>query len=95
MGEGEPTIPDGILRVDFQELDLPINQTEEIQVLQFKLDNNVISVLDLIKSDNPDMDNEAAEDKLLENKKFNDSLSVVDKARQDLAGRGVIIDEGE
>jgi hypothetical protein len=95
LKKDEPVIPDSKLRIDFQELDLPINQVEEIQKKQFNLDNNVINPIDLIKAENPDMDNEAAEEKFISNKKHNARLSLAEQTRENLLGRGVQIAEEE
>jgi len=93
LGEGEPTIPDAKLRVDFQELDLPINNLEEITVKNFKLENNIITPIDLILADNPDMTRAEAELKYEENKKINKAMSASDKIREDIKALGGTVEE--
>jgi hypothetical protein len=89
LGEDEPTIPDGKLVVDFQELDLPINDLEEIAVKEYKLRNNIITPVDEIKADNPDMDDEQALEKYMKNKKINGTLTAAEEVREGLAREGV------
>jgi len=93
LEEDEPRIEDGTLVIDFQELDLPINQTEEITVKQYKLDNNIITPVDEIQADNPDMDDEAALKKYMDNKKINGTLTSAEVIRNSLEEEGVIIEE--
>lgn len=89
LEKDEPIIPtDADLRIDFSELDLPINQAEDIQIKEFKLKNNIINALDLIKEDNPDMDDENALKKLNENKMYNKQLGTADLLRQRIEQMG-------
>ena len=94
LDPAEPMLPKGDLVTDFTEsLQLPVNQVEEIQRKQFELDNNVITVVDLIQQDNPDMTPEEAEEKYLKNKKLNGTLTSAEVIRQGLEAEGVIIEE--
>jgi len=86
----DPKLPDGDLVTDFEEsLQLPINQDEEIQRKQFELDNNIITVVDLIQEANPDMDEKEAEEKYMRNKKLNGTLTSAEIIRSGLEAEGV------
>ena len=89
----EPMLPKGDLVTDFDEsLQLPINQAEEIDRKQFELDNNIITVVDLIQEANPDMDEKEAEEKYMRNKKLNGTLTSAEQIRQGLEKEGVVIE---
>jgi hypothetical protein len=87
----EPMLPkDAMLFVDFDEsIRLPINQSEEIQRKQFELDNNIVTVVDLIQEDNPDMSEDEAIEKYQRNKKLNGTLSAAEAVRENLVEQGV------
>jgi hypothetical protein len=94
LKKDEPIIPqDSYLSIDFTELDLPINQAEAREQEKYEIELNLISVLDAIKSRNPDMDDVAAKQKLLDNKKDNGSLTAAEQIRENLTSRGVTIEE--
>jgi len=66
----EPKLPDGDLVTDFAEsLQLPVNQDDEIKMKEFELSHNVISEVDLIQDNNPDMTEDEALERLQRNKK--------------------------
>jgi hypothetical protein len=89
----EPILPKGDLVTDFDEsLQLPINQAEDIQRKQFELDNNIITVVDLIQEDNPDMTEDEAIEKYNRNKKLNGTLTSAEQIRQGLEAEGVVIE---
>jgi hypothetical protein len=90
----EPKLPlDGKISVDFEEsLHLPINQAEEIQRKEFELKHNVITEVDLIIENNPDMTPEEAEEKYKRNKRISGNLSAVDQVRAGLENQGVVIE---
>jgi len=89
----EPMLPKGDLVTDFEEsLQLPINQSEDIQRKQFELDNNIITVVDLIQEDNPDMTEDEAIEKYMRNKKLNGTLTSAEVIRQGLENEGVVIE---
>ena len=91
----EPKLPDGDLVTDFEEsLHLPINQVEEIQRKEFQLKHNVITPVDLIQEDNPDMNEDEAIEKFQRNKKTNGTLTAAEQVREGLEDQGVIIEEG-
>jgi hypothetical protein len=87
----EPILPkDAMIFVDFDEsIRLPINQSEEIQRKQFELDNNIVTVVDLIQEDNPDMSEDEAIEKYQRNKKLNGTLSAAEAVRENLVEQGV------
>lgn len=89
----EPKIPKAKLRIDFQELDLPINALEEIPIKQYKINNNIMTPIDEILAENPDMTKEEATLKFEENKKINSELSESDKIRENIAALGGTIEE--
>jgi len=90
----EPALPkEAMLSVDFEEsMRLPINQTEEMALKDWKIAHNVITEIDLIKQENPDMDDIQATEKYQENKKINGTLSAADQIREGLENEGVIIE---
>lgn len=73
------------LNVDFQEgIDFPVNQKDEIERIQFELATNQISYLDLIQRNNPDLDEDAAMEKLMKNREINENyLTNLQKAFRD------------
>jgi hypothetical protein len=94
MKEDEPKIPeDSYLFVDFAEIDLPVNQSEDREQEKYEIENNIVSILDVIKSRNPDMDDNQAKKKLAENKKINGRLTSVEQAREELEETGVTFEE--
>ena len=60
------------LVVDFIEPELPKNIDETIKQEEHDLKYNTISVYDLMKAKNPDLDNKAIEEKIKKNKEIND-----------------------
>lgn len=78
------------LNVDFQEgINFPVNQKDEIERIKFEIDTNQISYLDLIQSNNPDLDEAAAQEKLDKNRKINERLSSVQRSfREELQDTG-------
>lgn len=61
-----------IFKVDIIEDEPAINVSEEIEITQFRLDNNMTSIVDLMIKDNPDMNTDEAIKRLEENKKLNE-----------------------
>ncbi len=59
-------------RIDIVEDEPVINVQDEIDITTFKLDKNMISIVDLMIKDNPDLKTEDAIAQLEANKKFND-----------------------
>ena len=94
LDSAEPILPkDAKITVDFDEsLSLPIMQSEDIQMKEFKLEHNVITELDLIKAENPDMDDEEALLKYKENKKLNGTLTAAETLREGFEAGGVVIE---
>ena len=94
LDKEEPMLPKGDLVTDFAEsLQLPINQAEDIQRKQFELDNNIITAVDLIQEDNPDMDEDEATEKYMRNKKIAGNLTAIEQVREGLETQGVTIEE--
>jgi tRNA uridine 5-carbamoylmethylation protein Kti12 len=68
-------IPDNLeLVVDFAEIEIPRTSQEIRDDRQFEFDKDLSTPKDWLKKNNPDLTDEEAEEKLIENKKFNDSL---------------------
>jgi hypothetical protein len=66
-------IPDGLtFRIDIVEDEPMINVSDEIAITEFKLEKNMISIVDLMIKDNPDLQTEDAMKILEENKKLNE-----------------------
>jgi hypothetical protein len=64
-------IPDGLtFRIDIVEDEPMINVSDEIAITEFKLEKNMISIVDLMIKDNPDLQTEDAMKILEENKKL-------------------------
>jgi hypothetical protein len=94
LEKDEPRLPDKAnLVIDFQELDLPINQVEELARRKADIEDNIKTPIDFIKAENPDMDEEAAKKKFLENKAINSELSESDKIRENIKSLGGAIVE--
>jgi hypothetical protein len=89
LEKDEPVIPaDADLRVDFQELDLPVNRLEEITVKEYQLRNNIITPIDEILADNPDMSEEEAIEKYEKNKAVNKKYGLADSLRERITNIG-------
>jgi len=93
IDKDEPPIPEGKLKVDFTELDLPINQVEEIAIKQYKLDNNIITPIDEIKAENPDMNEAEAIKKYEDNKRINKKFSIGDAIKDRITSLGGQVEE--
>lgn len=66
-------IPDGLtFRIDIVEDEPMINVSDEIAITEFKLEKNMISIVDLMIKDNPDLNTDDAMRILEENKKLNE-----------------------
>jgi hypothetical protein len=59
-------------KIDIVEDEPQINVSEEISIAEFKLNSNMVSILDLMIKDNPDLTTEEAILRLQENKKINE-----------------------
>jgi hypothetical protein len=62
---------DAYLSVDFAELDMPQTPADEIAQDNFDLSNNLISIIDLARRSNPDLDDSQLEEKLIKNLEIN------------------------
>ena len=63
------------LTVDFQDINFPINAAEEREDKDWNLDHNIISVVDIIQANNPDMTEEEAIEKWEKNKALNETYT--------------------
>ena len=63
-------------RADFSEPSFPIDRAQEAAWLTFLKQNNAITDLDIIKKENPDLDDDAAMAKFIKNKAINQKQSV-------------------
>jgi hypothetical protein len=89
-------IPKGDLTLDWAEEEYIESPTERNQRLQGEIDMNLTNAVDLIKEDNPDLDDEAALRQLIKNIKINRLLrnekasggEIMDALRLDFATEG-------
>jgi len=66
-------IPDDLsFMIDYKEDEPAVSVSDEIQKVNFKLENNLVSILQLVIQDNPDLSTEQAEQLLLDNKAINE-----------------------
>jgi len=72
------------LAVDFAEIKPPIDAETQILVDDFYLKRNVISVLDVIRRENPDLDDEQLKKLLAENKELNDKYVPAETAQNNV-----------
>ncbi len=63
--------------VDFSEIKMPITVGDRVVEDQYKLSNNIISVLDIARRDNPDLTDDQLMGIISNNKKINDELGIV------------------
>jgi len=78
-------IPDDFeLAVDFAEIKPPVDAETQILVDDFKLKRHVISVLDVIRRENPDLDDIQLKKLLDENKELNDKYVPVETAQNNV-----------
>ena len=75
-------ISDGTFVVDFAEISYPKSITEEIADFEFQKRNNVVSSIDLIMQENPDLTREQAMRKYNENKMLNQTFVTIQPAQQ-------------
>lgn len=84
--------PDLEFKVDIVEDEPAINVSEEISIAEFKLNNNMVSILDLMIKDNPDLTSEEAMLRLEENKAINEKYLIINnsngKAQDNQGGSG-------
>ena len=67
---------DTVLTIDFREgIDFPINQKEEIQRLEFEFKHNISTPLDVMQSNDPELDREQLQKKLDDNRAINIALT--------------------
>lgn len=60
------------LKTDFAEITIPLTVDEQIKQDEFDLDNNLISIIDLAKRKNPDLNNEEIIDTIMKNQQINE-----------------------
>jgi hypothetical protein len=91
LDKEEPKIPlDGQLSVDFEEsLRLPVQQSEEIAMRDWDINNNIKTPLDFMDSD---MTEDEKLEKYNKNKQINGNLSTVEQMRAGLENQGVVIE---
>ena len=70
---GDKLSDDVIFKVDIIEDEPQIDVKSEIEKIKFKLDKNIISIVDLMIQNNPDLNTEEAMKLLSENKKINET----------------------
>ncbi len=71
-----PLSKDNVLTVDYREgIDFPVNQKEEIERWQFEFEWNASSILDYMRSNDPELDDEALLKKLADNRAVNEKLT--------------------
>lgn len=75
-----------IFKIDIIEDEPQINVSEEIAITEFRLQNNMISVLDLMIKDNPDLTIEEAKLRLEENKMYNEKYLTNNNEKQSEKG---------
>jgi hypothetical protein len=92
--KGEMMLPDAQLRVDFQEVDFPVNQKDEMERWDWRIEKNAATELDLIMSENPDMNREEAIEKWNENKALNKRFGAAEKIREALREEGGVVMPG-
>ena len=85
-----PKINDDLLfKVDITEDEPMVNVSDEIAITQFRLDNNLISIFDLMAKQNPDITNEDEIAKILEeNKKINQKYLNNDNGKAEETNNG-------
>lgn len=82
--------------IDFQEIDFPINQAEEIDRWERLIKNNIVSPVDWIMSENPDMTEQEAVEKFERNKQYNKKYGgFQDLLREKITQQGGQIQGGE
>lgn len=81
-------MPDAELHLDFQDIDFPINQKEELERWEWELSHNAKSIVDYIQSQNPEMSEEEAIEKFNRNKILNGKFSFRDKIAETIINQG-------
>jgi hypothetical protein len=75
-----PRLPeDAMLSVDFQEMEFPMNQKEELERWDWEIEHNISTPLDYMQSKNTDMDDEKAMEKYTKNKEINGKMTARDR----------------
>jgi hypothetical protein len=74
--------------VQFQDYKFPINQAEELNRLDWEIEHNVISYVDLIQNKYPDMDEAEAIELFNKNKRINGKMSFRDVLAQKIGEQG-------
>ena len=87
--QGEEKLPlDAMPMVDFQEIDFPINQKEELDRWDWEFKHNISTPIDYIQSKNTDMDDEQAMTKYQDNKKILGKMTFKDRLKESLEAEG-------
>ena len=82
--------------VDFEEIDFPVNQAEEIDRWKEKISANVATPVEWIQSENPDMTEEEAMQKFEKNKRINKKYGgFQDLIREKIEEQGGVINAGQ
>ena len=68
-------------KVDIIEDEPTINVPDEIAITNFKLENNMVSIIDLMIKNNPDLTEEEAREQLEVNKKINEKYLIVENGK--------------
>lgn len=74
-GDSKKAIPDLELKVDFAEISIPKTAEELIKERDWKLEKLQISLVDVLREDNPDLNKEQAEARIIENKRLKEEFT--------------------
>lgn len=96
LGLGLPELSEKTkLVIDFQEINFPVNQKEEIERWNWEIENNIKTPIDYIQS-SQGLTEEEAEERYIQNKAVNERLSFREKMLKDeLDKQGVIIEPSD